>query len=183
MGVIPDEHLIKERFSLPGRGGYIEIHDDRFLPTFLEIDRKIRQESEYFHKTLLDKGVKAYRGNDGWVDIKNLKITFFPDDSEKGYYWHPQECLKSGDLIFIGWKDNGGRFARIKDVGKKFECGGGWSQSYTYVPLVETLDGTVRQYITENNLTKWQKILLLFGMFDESRIATDICHFKPTEHI
>ena len=49
MSVIPDKFLIKEKFNIPG-GGYIEIHDSRYLPTFLEINTKLEKLKETLEK-------------------------------------------------------------------------------------------------------------------------------------
>ena len=170
---IPDEYLIKERFDMPG-GGSVEIHDSRFLPTFLEINAKMKREMEEFHNKLMSLNVKAYRCNDGWVDRKNKKVTFFADEQDEGYYWGNKD-LEVGDIIFIGNMDNGGRLARITKCGtlwRSYE--GGWSMEYWYEPLDETLDGIDNPYITEKTLTRKQKLLRFFGLFDENKIQTDI---------
>lgn len=118
MSAIPDKFLIKERFDIPG-GGSIEIHDSRFLPTFLEINEKMKKETVEFHNRLMGMGVKAYRCNDGWVNRDDHYVTFFSDDKEVGYYW--------------GNKD-----------------------------------------LTESMLTKKQKLLRFFGMFDDRQLQTEI---------
>lgn len=173
MSVIPDKFLIKEKFNIPG-GGYIEIHDSRFLPTFLEINTKLEKLKEGFHNKLMSMGVKAYRINDGWVDRKNKIVTFFYDEQHKGYYWGKKD-LEIGDLIFIGNMHSGGRLAKItkcENIGMFYD--GGWSRKYWYEPLNEILDGDKRPYVTINTLTKKQKILRFLGLFDENKIQTDI---------
>jgi hypothetical protein len=170
---IPDEYLIKETFDMPG-GGSVEIHDSRFLPTFLEINAKMKREMEEFHNKLMSLNVKAYRCNDGWVDRKNKKVTFFSDDQEEGYYWGRND-LEVGDLILIGNMYSGGRLAKITKCGtlwRSYE--GEWSREYWYEPLDETLDGIDNPYITEKTLTRKQKLLRFFGLFDENKIQTDI---------
>ena len=170
---IPDEYLIKETFDMPG-GGSVEIHDSRFLPTFLEINAKMKREMEEFHNKIMSLNVKAYRCNDGWVDRKNKKVTFFSDDQEEGYYWGKKD-LDVGDIIFIGDMYDGGRLAKItkcETLWRSYE--GGWSREYWYEPLGVTVAGIERPYITEKTLIWKQKILKFFGLFDENKIQTDI---------
>lgn len=169
---IPDEYLIKEKFGIPG-GGSIEIHDSRFLPTFLEIDAKMKREMKEFHNKLMEMNVKAYRCNDGWVDRKNRKVTFFCNEQDEGYYFGRND-LEVGDLIFIGNMYSGGRLAKITRCETLWEHNDGWSREYRYEPLDETLDGIDNPYITENTLTRKQKLLRFFGLFDENKIQTDI---------
>ena len=180
MSVIPDEFLIKEKFDLQG-GGSVEIHDSRFLPQFLEIERKIKEECETFHSKMINMGVKAYRCNDGWVRREDLEITFFSDEKEKGFYWGNYD-LKEGDLIFIGNYHTGGRFAKITHCDKMWNVCNWWSRRYSYEPLVETLDGTDGKYVTEYTMTRKQKFLRFLGLLD-ILTSTDICYFKPTESI
>jgi hypothetical protein len=169
---IPDEYLIKEKFDIPG-GESVEIHDSRFLPTFLEINAKMKMEMEEFHNKLMEMNVKAYRCNDGWVDRKNRKVTFFCNEHDKGYYWGNKD-LKVGDLIFIGNMHSGGRLARITRREKLWEHNNGWSMEYGYEPLGVTVAGIERPYNTEKTLTRKQKILKFIGLFDENKIQTDI---------
>ena len=173
MSVIPDKFLIKERFDIPG-GGYVEVHDSRFLPTFLEINAKMKRKMEEFHNKLMSMGVKAYRCNDGWVDRKNRKVTFFCNEHDEGYYWGRKD-LEVGDLIFIGNMYDGGRQAKITKCEDLWEYdNGGWSRTYCYEPLGETLDGIDRKYLTESMLTKKQKLLRFFGRFDDRQLQTEI---------
>lgn len=170
---IPDEYLIKETFDMPG-GGSVEIHDSRFLPTFLEINAKMEREMEEFHNKLMSLNVKAYRCNDGWVDRKNKKVTFFADEQDKGYYWGRND-LEVGDIIFIGDMDGGGRLAKITKCETLWRgYDGGWSMEYGYEPLDVTVAGIERPYITKKTLTRKQKILRFFGLFDEDKIQRDI---------
>lgn len=169
--MIPDEYLIKERFDMPG-GGYVEIHDSRILPAFMEIDRKIKEESQVFHQKMMDMGVKAYRCNDGWVYRDEKVVHFDNGDHEVGYYWSDRD-LKVGDKIFIGCYSDGGRFARITECFDEFTVGNHWSKEYKYEPLDETMDGTEHPYITVNTLTRKQKILRFFGLLNDP-IRTDI---------
>jgi hypothetical protein len=169
---IPDEFLIKERFDFPG-GGSVEIHDSRFLPTFLEINAKMKREMEEFHNKLMEMNVKAYRCNDGWVDRKNRKVTFFCNENDKGYYWGRKD-LEVGDLIFIGDMYSGGRLAKITRCETLWEHNYGWSREYWYEPLGVTVTGIERPYNTEKTLTRKQKILKFIGLFDENKIQTDI---------
>ena len=169
---IPDKYLIKERFDMPG-GGSVEIHDSRFLPTFLEINAKMKREMEEFHNKLMEMNVKAYRCNDGWVDRENKKVTFFCNENDKGYYWGRKD-LEVGDLIFIGNMYSGGRLAKITRCETLWEHIGGWSREYWYEPLGVTVAGIERPYITEKTLTWKQKILKFLGLFDENKIQTDI---------
>jgi hypothetical protein len=169
---IPDEFLIKERFDFPG-GGSVEIHDSRFLPTFLEINAKMKREMEEFHNKLMEMNVKAYRCNDGWVDRKNRKVTFFCNENDKGYYWGRKD-LEVGDLIFIGDMYSGGRLAKITRCETLWEHNYGWSRQYHYEPLGVTVAGIERPYNTEKTLTRKQKILKFLGLFDENKIQTDI---------
>ena len=170
--MIPDEYLVKERFDIPG-GGYVEVHDSRFLPTFIGIERKMREESEAFHRKMMDMGVKAYRCNDGWVDREKMIVSFFNNNQEKGFYWSSDEDLKEGDKIFIGNYCDGGRFARIVECVDTFAIGSDWHKQYKYEPLDEIMDGTEHPYITVNTLTRKQKILRFFGLLNDP-IRTDI---------
>lgn len=163
--MIPDEFLINERIDMPG-GGYMEVHDSRILNSFLEADRKLKEESQAFHKKMMNLGVKAYRCNDGRVDRKD-KVVFFDDyDNEVGYYWGDKN-LNPGDKIFIGSFRNGGRFARIVECTYEYDDGPYWIRRYKYEPLDETLDGTEYPYITEKMLTRKQRILRFFGLFNK----------------
>lgn len=170
---IPDEFLIKEKIDIPG-GGFIEIHDSRLLPTFIENEKKRRNEMEEFHNKIMGMGVKAYRCNDGWVNRDDHNVTFFSDDKEEGYYWGNKD-LEVGDTIFIGNMNDGGRFAKIIKCDKLWvSYDGNWTRTYGYEPLDETLNGNDRPYITEKTLTKKQKLLRFFGFFNEVQIQTEI---------
>ena len=170
---IPDEYLIKEKFDIPG-GGSVEVHDSRFLPTFLEINAKMKRETEEFHNKLMSLNVKAYRCNDGWVDRENKKVIFFSDEHEKGYYWGNKD-LEVGDIIFIGNVNDGGRLAKITKCENLWESyKGEWSRKYWYEPLGVTVAGIERPYITEKTLTRKQKILRFLGLFDEKQLRTEI---------
>jgi len=169
---IPDEYLIKEKFDIPG-GGSVEIHDSRFLPTFLEIDAKMKREMKEFHNKLMSLNVKAYRCNDGWVDRENKKVTFFCNEHDEGYYLGRKD-LEVGDLIFIGNMHSGGRLAKITRCETLWEHNYGWSRVYGYEPLEVTVAGIEKPYITEKTLTRKQKILKFLGLFDDRQLQTEI---------
>ena len=148
-------------------GATIKINDADFIPAFEEAERKFREKSFAFHTKLMSMGARAYRVNDGWVDRKKCKVTFFNGEKIYGYYWCNRE-LQKGDLIFIGTESNGGRFASIVD--KVDEWRG--SVSYTYTPTEIVIDGEYSPYKTKNNLTKRDKIMMFLGK--EIKLHTDI---------
>lgn len=156
----------------------IIIHDKTYISLILGINEEIIKKDVDFHYFLISKGVKAYRNNDGWVNRKEKRITFDSYDKKKGWYLSNKE-LKVGDLIFIGNRCDGGRFAEIIEVGNLREYHHEyhqtfWSITYKYKPLNETLDGEDIPYITENTLSKKQKILRFLGLLKECMIQKDI---------
>ena len=142
-----------------GNGATIKINNADFIPAFEEVERKFREKSFAFHTKLMSMGAKAYRVNDGWVDRKRCKVTFFDSNKTYGFYWCNRN-LHKGDLIFIGTERNGGRFASIVD--KVDEWKG--SVTYTYTPTETIIDGEYSLYKTKNNLTKRDKIMLSLGI-------------------
>lgn len=96
-------------------GGVTIVHDMSVLGDILEADRKFYAKCDAFHDRMMSLGVKAYRCNDGWVDRKNLNITFFHNERTKGYYWGNM-YLEKGDKIFIGNAHSDGKFALIENV-------------------------------------------------------------------
>lgn len=139
-------------------GATVKINDADFIPIFEEFRREWKKRNKLFHEKLLAMGAKAYRVNDGWVDRKNCKVTFFIDNKTHGFYWYNNN-LQKGDLIFIGTESDGGRFATI--VNKEDEWK--YSVTYTYSPTQTTIDGKYGPYKTKNNLTKKDKILMFLG--------------------
>ena len=115
-------------------------------------------------------GVKAYCPNNGWVDRDICKATFFVNQKEPGCYWYG--LCNPGDKIFIGDIRRGGRFAIVTDVDIDY-----YSVTYTYKPLVETLNGEdyngeERLYLTP--LT--YKPTLLEKLFNPTpNLISDIC--------
>ena len=118
-------------------GTTITVNRPDLVPLMQEVIEKGIARNEAFHKALVERGVKAYRCNDGWVDRENFKVTFIGPEREKGYYWGSKALLE-GDLIFIGNSHSGGRFARITGPAKSY---GPYSWSYYFEPLDWTLEG------------------------------------------
>lgn len=148
-------------------GAVVKINDANFIPAFEEAERKFREKSFAFHTKLMSMGAKAYRVNDGWVNRKKCKVTFFDNDKTYGFYWCNRN-LQKGDLIFIGTEDDGGRFASIVDKVDEWR----YSVSYTYTPMEIVINGRYSPYKTKNNLTKKDKIMMFFGK--EIKLHTDI---------
>ena len=148
-------------------GATIKINNADLIPAFEEAERKFREKSFAFHTKLMSMGAKAYRANDGWVDRKRCKVTFFNDDKTYGYYWCNRN-LQKGDLIFIGTESDGGRFASIVDKVNEWEG----SVTYTYTPTETIIDGDYSPYKTKNNLTKRDKIRMFLGI--DIKLHTDI---------
>lgn len=148
-------------------GATIKINNADFIPAFEEAERKFREKSFAFHTKLMSMGAKAYRVNDGWVDRKRCKVTFFDRNKTYGFYWCNRN-LHKGDLIFIGTESDGGRFASIVDKVDEWED----SVTYTYTPTETIIDGNYSSYKTKNNLTKRDKIMLFLGI--DIKLHTDI---------
>lgn len=155
-------------------GSVWRVNDARHIETFERTIRNYNAQCNAYHQRLMEKGVKAYRCNDGWVDRKKCIVTFFSRERTKGYYWGNLD-LKVGDKIFIGSMHDGGRFAEIISCEPILWSG----RSYAYKPLEETFegwglkDGKPFPFITKYNaprLSLWDRIR---GK-KMPRIATDI---------
>lgn len=81
------------------------------------VQRRVESCNRY-HNALMALGVKAYRGNDGWVDRENNVATFFRCDRSEGYRY-VGETVKTGDLIFIGSHDRGGWLCYVEIATRK----------------------------------------------------------------
>lgn len=148
-------------------GATVKINNADFIPVFEKSQREQEKRNKLFHERLSAMGVKAYRVNDGWVDRKNCKVTFFSHNKTYGFYWYNNN-LQKGDLIFIGTESYGGRFAIIEN--KEYEISD--SVTYTYSPTQTIIDGKYGPYKTKNNLTKIDKVLMFLGV--NVRVCTDI---------
>ena len=148
-------------------GATIKINNADLILAFEEAERKFREKNFAFHTKLMSMGAKAYRVNDGWVDRKRCKVTFFNDDKTYGFYLCNRN-LQKGDLIFIGTESDGGRFASIVDKVDEWEG----SVTYTYTPTETIIDGEYSPYKTKNNLTKRDKIRMSLGI--DIKLHTDI---------
>lgn len=78
------------------------------------VQRRVESCNRY-HNALMALGVKAYRGNDGWVDRENNAATFFRCDRSEGYNY-VADTMETGDLIFIGSHDIGGWLCYVENV-------------------------------------------------------------------
>lgn len=164
-----------------GDGSAWRVNDARMIDVFERSESMFRDRCGAYHERLMGKGVKAYRCNDGWVDRKRCKVTFFSHERTEGYYWGSL-FLSVGDRIFIGCVDNGGRFAEIIRCG---ELTPGWgSRDYYYRPLEETLDGcnmidgTPSPFITKFNAPRLSLLDRICGR-KIPRLSMDICEGWP----
>ena len=131
-----------------------------------------------FNEKLIERGVKAFRPNDGWVKRGRFLVIFFNTrifgkDPRYTLYYHPNAPLQVGDLIFIGEYLSGGRYARIEKVWREDD-----SFAYKYSPLYDYEDGIDHKYITRKNYprkdtSRWERIRYRLGLY-EPEFATDI---------
>ena len=115
----------------------VEVNRPELVGRMADIITNFNKENDDFHEKMMQRGVKAYRCNDGWVNRQRFHVTFFPSEREKGYYWGNLN-MEVGDMIFIGNAHDGGRFAKITGRVDEWQC----SCTYSFEPLEETMAGT-----------------------------------------
>ena len=173
-----EDGTVGKQIPLGSHGFTIQVNDARLVPGFMQMQRELEEYAREFDHFLINKGVKAYRPNDGNVDRENCKVTFYVGETETGYYWSNQN-LKLRDKIFIGSKMDGGRFAEITHV---YEPIRGICRKYGYKPISETIpDESGRPFYTHLNykLSFWEK---LFG-YCKVKLQDDIAPSLDYVHI
>lgn len=103
-----------------------------FMSTWANICREGHRREQAYNTALRDRGIKAAHPNDGWVDLKNQKLTFT--------YPHFNDGATSGDLVALGYEfDATTLIVRLTTSTCGVLSGIQW---WSYTP-VETLDNKI----------------------------------------